>query len=225
VRLGDRWTSVPAAFDVKRADTIGAVLERAGDTTYRDPATGEADTLSRYAAAGADPATKVHSATEALAPLEGRRLDVEGLPLVRSGIDALLHAPAQARRRRRPRRPRPSSRRCPGSPVAERLGDATIADMAAQPRNAFVARVVEIPKGSPRATARRHAEAVHDAAKRLARLADAWGHRSAAAGKDDTAPRDRRAGVEAILAPLSRRTRNADRSAARRSPRSAGCRR
>jgi hypothetical protein len=87
-----------------------------------------------YAAAGADPATKVHSAAEALAPLEGRRLDAEVLRVVRSGIDAMLHAPGTGAPEAPTAQPATELKAvAPRSPVAERPGDATIADVAAQP--------------------------------------------------------------------------------------------
>ena len=89
------WVVVPGNFEVNEGETLGALLAREGNRTLVDPLTGDAIRLAElYAAAGADPKTKVNSVADALAPLEGERLDVPGLRVVRSQLTDLIESRA-----------------------------------------------------------------------------------------------------------------------------------
>jgi len=184
VRLADRWVTVPASFEVKRDDTYGTLLAREGAKAYGDPATGDSYTLSElYAAAGVDPAAPVGSVTEALAPLEGRRLDIEGLRVVHAGLNELLDSRGVDRLRAEhadlpaaaPSLPAVElTGVAPGSPLGGALADTTIADVAGQDRDAFVAKAAEGVAEGQRDAVRRQAAEVHAAATRVARLAAGW---------------------------------------------------
>ncbi|HEY7619990.1 MAG TPA: hypothetical protein VH834_09465 [Solirubrobacteraceae bacterium] len=184
VRLADRWVSMPATFEVKRGDTYGSLLAREGARTYGDPATGDSYTLSElYAAAGVDPAAPVGSVTEALAPLEGRSLDVEGLRVVQSGLRELLDRRGAERLHAEHADLPAAAGSLPAveltgvaakSPLGGALADATIADVAGQDRDAFVEKVAEGVPDRQRAAVRRQAAEVHAAATRVARLAAGW---------------------------------------------------
>ena len=184
IRLGEQWTSVPAAFEVHAGDTLGDVLARAGDTTYHDPATGAAYKLSElYAAAGADPAAKVSTVSAALAPLEGRRLDPDGLRVVQASLDRLLDADGSERLITEhagspagvPSLPAVEiAGVAPDSAVGKHVGNSTVAEVAAQPLDAFADAASANVPANRRAAARTQAETVHEAASRLVRLAAQW---------------------------------------------------
>lgn len=184
VRVGERWMSVPAAFEVEEGDTVGTLLAREGDRRLLDPDTADVLTLRElYAAAGVDPATPVRSRSDALVHLEGRRLDVAGARAVRGSLVELLgaaelkrldddHAGDPARAADLP------AAQLPGAAVEPRLekllGDRTIGDVAALDREEFVAEVIwEQPEEEHRRLTDRAAE-VWETAARVRHLASAW---------------------------------------------------
>jgi hypothetical protein len=183
VRLDDRWASVPATFTLQPDETVGTLLAREGDTQYRDPATGDSYTLSElYASAAVDPDTPVRSHAEALAPLEGRRLDIGGLRVVRGALDELLDrgatdaldkdhagAPSAAGELRAADL---GGRTSKG--VAEALADETIAEVAREPRESFVKRMSAGAAKSRTGAIEREAAELHATARRVVGLADAW---------------------------------------------------
>jgi hypothetical protein len=185
VMLGDQWVSVPGAFDVKRGDTIGTLLGRDGGKVYLDSRSGSSYNLSElYAAAGADPTAKVTSRSEALAPLEGRALDIEGLRVVRSGVDSLLDEVGVKQLDREHAGSPAAAEALPAvalkgvaadSAVGKRLAGSTVGGVAEQPLEEFVAAMTKNLKGGARQAAVRQAEAVHEAATRVSRLARRWG--------------------------------------------------
>lgn len=184
-KTGDgRWLTVPGTFDVKPGETIGQLIAREGDRTYVDPSTGDTSTLRElYAAAGADPQATVNTVADALAPLEGANLDVAGLRIVRGAYDGLIdkkglerldtaHAgsPAAA-----PELPAEALRGVAGSsPTGKQIAGKTIAEVAAAPREAFVTDAVKGLRGPARTAESERAQAVWDAATRVAKLGRAW---------------------------------------------------
>ncbi|MET0449819.1 MAG: hypothetical protein ABW004_15505, partial [Aeromicrobium sp.] len=85
------WVVVPGTFTVTEGETLGELLAREGGRVLVDPGTGEEVRLDElYAAAGADPTTTITSVADALIPLEGKRLDVSGLRVVRSQLSELI---------------------------------------------------------------------------------------------------------------------------------------
>lgn len=184
VRLDGAWTSVPAGFAVEEGETVGTLLEREGDRELIDPGTGDVIRLRElYAAAAIDPSTPVRSAGDALVPLEGRRLDVTGLRAVRGSLGDLLgakaaqrldheHAGAPGGAVELPAAELPAAAAEPR--LAERLGETTIADLAAMGRDRFVAETTaELPEAERDRVGARAAEA-WEAATRVVRLAGAW---------------------------------------------------
>jgi len=178
------WVVVPGNFEVNEGETLGALLAREGDRTLVDPQTGDAIRLAElYAAAGADPKTKVDSVADALAPLEGERLDVPGLRVVRSqltdlidvkGLDKLEsdHGGAPAAASELPA----TALRGIGdeSVVGKAIAGKSVAQIAEQQRDAFVTTATKGARGAQKEQARADAIATWTAATRVARLAAAW---------------------------------------------------
>jgi hypothetical protein len=184
VRLGDRWMSVPAAFEVQDGDTVATLLAREGGRRLLDPDNGDVITLRElYAAAEVDPATPVRSRGDALIHLEGRRLDVTGVRAVTSSLTELL-GPDAAKQLADEHAGAPghagelAASRLPGvdaeTRLGGRLGDRTIAEVAAQDRERFIEDLIVDEPDEQRARSAERAGALWDTAARVARLADAW---------------------------------------------------
>ena len=184
LRLGDRWTSVPANFSVKRGETVSEFVAREGDRRLVDPQTGNGLSIGElYAAAGVDPSTELGSRADALALLEGRTLDVPGVRAVRGSLDRLLgkegstllneeHAGVPERAADLPADvlPHPAGY----GRLAAHLKGLTVAEVAAEDRDHFVAAAV---RGVPKAEkdlAADHAAEVWTRASRIAGLVSAW---------------------------------------------------
>ena len=179
-RPSGETVGIPAFFPVEPGITVAELLEREGDREFFDPATSRRVSLrDLYAFSEVDPATVLDSAASALAPLEGRELDIAGLitgravlddTLDRKGIDhlyrELLGAPARAGSLPAATLGGVEAK----SPLATKLRKRTIADVAEQPKEEFVADVL---KGAPART-RKELESLADrtweAAARVAAL-------------------------------------------------------
>ena len=184
IRLGDRWMSVPAAFEVQEGETVGALLAREGDRRLLDPDSGDVITLRElYAAAGVDPVTTVRSRGDALVHLEGRRLDITGVRAVTSSLSDLLgpdavkrledeHAGAPGRAADLP------ARQVPGVAadmrLEERLGDLTIADVSELERERFIDRLTADQPDEEKERLAGLASGLWETAARVRRLAEAW---------------------------------------------------
>lgn len=159
IRPSGESVGVPAFFPVEPGITVREFLEREGDREFLDPATSRRVNLrDLYALTDVDPAAVLDSAASALAPLEGRALDIEGLIGGRAVLEdtldpgaiehlhrELLGAPARAGGL--PAAALGSVE--PKSALATRLKKHTIAEVAEQPRDEFVAAML---KGAPRRT-------------------------------------------------------------------------
>ena len=179
------WLTIPGNFSVLKSDTVGHVIAREGDTAYVDSRTGDTATLRElYAAAGADPNAKVDSVAEALAPLEGAKIDVAGLRVVRSAYEGLLDkhgldhldetyagSPAAAAKL-----PAPALRGVETeSAVGKYLAGKTVAEVAAMPQDEFVAVTTKGLRTAQRETEVERAKQVWAAASRVTKLSGAWG--------------------------------------------------
>jgi hypothetical protein len=147
---------VPAFFAVEPGMTVADLLEREGDREFFDPVTNRRLTLrDLYAHTEADPSTVLDSAAAALAPLEARTLDVTALATNRSILEETLD-PKGLNRLDRELLGAPTRASAlpatviggvqPRSPLAGKLKNLTIAKVAEQPKEEFVAGVL---KGSP----------------------------------------------------------------------------
>ena len=186
-KAGDgSWLTIPGTFSVMKGDTVRHVIAREGNTAYVDSRTGDTATLRElYAAVGADPNTEVASVAEALAPLEGAKIDVAGLRVVRSAYEDLLDqhgldhldetyagSPAAATKL-----PAPSLRGVETqSAVGKYIAKRTVAEVAAMPEEEFVAEATKgVRAGSKRDAETARAKAAWAAATRVTKLSDAWG--------------------------------------------------
>lgn len=184
-KTGDgRWLTVPGTFKVEPDDTIRKLLDREGGRTFVDAGNGETVTLRElYATAGANPDTKIETVADALAPLEGAKLDVAGLRVVRGAYEGLIDkhgldqldeahggAPAAA--------PQLPAKALLGvesaSAVGKQVADKTVADVAAVPQDRFVAEATKGLKGAERLAETNRAQEVWTAASRVAKLSRAW---------------------------------------------------
>jgi len=183
-RADGRWMTIPGTFEVKDGDTLATMLAREGDRELADPATGATATLRElYAAAGADPTAPVRTAADALGHLEGRRLDVASLRVVRGAFaevvdkDGLEHldvelggSPAVAGDL-----PAVTLRGVgPDSAVGKHVAHLTVADVAGESEEAFVGAAIKGLKGGERETETERAHAVWANARRVASLSEAW---------------------------------------------------
>ena len=172
--------AVPAFFNVQPGETIADLVEREGDRTFFDPVSDSSLTLRElYAHADVDPATPLSGAAAALAPLEGRPLDVAGFRAARETLTEVLDTKALDALDRQALGSLARAGELPASAIAgigpasslgRRVRKMTIADVAAADRDAFVADMV---KGTP-AAARTRAEAAArtawEAASTVARI-------------------------------------------------------
>jgi hypothetical protein len=179
------WVVVPGNFDVKEGETLGALLKREGDRMLLDPRTGDVIRLAElYAAAGADRNTKVESVADALAPLEGERLDVQGLRVVRSQLTDLIDVKGLDKLESEHGGAPTAASELPAtalrgigdeSIVGNAIAGKSVAQIADQPRDAFVTAATKGLRGAQKEQARADAVATWTTATRVARLASAWG--------------------------------------------------
>ncbi|HKP29397.1 MAG TPA: hypothetical protein VJU15_08330 [Gemmatimonadales bacterium] len=171
---------IPAFFTVDAGMTVADLIEREGDREFFDPVSNRRVTLRNlYALSDADPGTVLNSAASALAPLEGRVLDLPGLATGRAlleetlddrGIDRLdrdlMGAPGRAAEM-----PATMLRGVePKSPLATRLKKLSIAGVAEQPKEEFVAAVLKNAPARSRTDLESQAARTWEAAARVAGL-------------------------------------------------------
>lgn len=176
--------TLPMYFTVKAGETVGDLLAREGDRALYDPATDRTLTLRDvYASAGVAAETKLDSALGALAPLDGKTVAAaapaepgarEALQwlLDQRGVERLAreHGDSLARATELPATDLAGI--SPRSELGKRVGDRTIADVAALSREEFLAttvRLSEIP-ARRRKEVEAQATAMWSAARRVAEL-------------------------------------------------------
>ena len=180
------WLTIPGNFSVMKDDTVREVIAREGNTAYVDSRTGDRATLREfYAAVGADPNAKVASVAEALAPLEGAKIDVAGFRVVRGAYEELLDkhgldhldetyagSPAAGANL-----PAPALRGVgTKSAVGKYIAKKTVAEVAAMPQDEFVAETTKgVRTGAQRDAETARAKEVWAAATRVTKLSGAWG--------------------------------------------------
>lgn len=185
-RTGDgNWVIVPGTFAVEEGETLGHLLAREGGRTLVDPRSGDATRLDElYAAAGADPTATITSVAEALAPLEGERLDVPGLRVVRSQLTDLIDSKGIDRLQARHAGSPAAARDLPASAlrgigdesvVGKAIAGKSIGEIAAQSRADFIAGAAKGTRGAQRERAQADAATTWTVARRVTRLAEAWG--------------------------------------------------
>jgi len=178
------WVTLPAFFDVKKGQTAAALLAQEGDREFLDPATNERFKLrDLYALAQVDPKARFSTPAEALAPVEGVQLRVDDLRVVRGGLQELVsmrglerldetHAGAPGAATELP------AKDIGGvgtrSPLLATLGDRKIADLAATPKEEFVAEAVKGVPQAKRKAITADAEEVWTRASRIASLSESW---------------------------------------------------
>jgi hypothetical protein len=184
-RVDGSWVSLPAYFSVESGETVAGFLAREGDREFYDLETDRSVTLREiYALGELDPHTTIEETAEVVSPLEGIRLRIDDLRVVRAGLDELLdsegmehlerdHAgtPAAATKLLAVGLRGVSSR----SHLGRKVAGMTVADVEAMDREAFVALAVEgVPERRRRAV-ETQAREVWNGAVRVARLSRAWG--------------------------------------------------
>jgi hypothetical protein len=183
-RADGTWMSLPVYFSVEPRETYGSFLAREGDRQYYDLTGNRTYTLRElYAMAEVDPDEKIENADEAVSPLEGLRLKVEDLRVVRSGIAGALDGRGLER----------MDREHAGSPVAaaalpatdlagvgprsalgKKLAGMSVADVASMEKQAFIDKALEgVPAARHKAVERQAAETWTNASK-VNRLSKAW---------------------------------------------------
>jgi hypothetical protein len=174
---------VPALFTVDPGMTVADLIEREGDREFFDPVTNRRASLrDLYAMSEADPGAVLDSAASALAPLEGRVLDIAALTVGRSvleetlesrGLDRLhgdlVGAPVRAAILPATVLKGVEAR----SPLATKLKNLTIAEVAKEPREEFVARVLKGASAKTRKDLEAQAVRTWEAATRVADLGKA----------------------------------------------------
>lgn len=180
-----RWLTVPGTFEVKPGEKLGQLIAREGGRSYVDTGSGTTTTLKElYAAAGADPSATVNTVADALAPLEGAKLDVAGLRVVRAAYGDLIdkkglqqldeaHAGSPAAATELPAEALQGVGTA--SPVGKHVAGKTVADVAAIPLDRFVADATKGLRGAERQAETNRAEAVWASATRVTKLGRAWG--------------------------------------------------
>ena len=185
-KTGDgRWLTVPGTFAVQPGETIGQLIAREGDRSFVDAGSGDTTTLRElYAAAGADPNATVNTVADALAPLEGAKLDVAGLRVVRAAYGELLDKKGLEQLDKAHAGSPAAAPDLPAdallgvgteSPVGKYVAGKTVADVAAVPRDQFVADATKGLRGAQRQAETDRADAVWTTAARVAKLGRAWG--------------------------------------------------
>jgi hypothetical protein len=160
-------------------------LAREGDREYYDPETDRSFALREiYALGELDPHTTLEEMDEVLTPLEGIRVRIDDLRVVRAGLEELLDAegmehleldhagtPAAATKLLAVGLRGVSSR----SALGKKVAGMTVADVEAMDREAFVERAAEgVPERRRRAV-ETQAREVWNGAVRVARISRAWG--------------------------------------------------
>lgn len=185
VRLASgEWASLPAHFTVQPGETVRSFLAREGDRPYYDTSADETYTLSElYALAGVRPDTVLHSEQDALAPLEGLKLRVSDLRVVREGLAGLLDEDGLNKLQQNylgapdatTELPAANLRGLsPASRLGKKLAKTSIAEVAAQPLEDFVKSAVAGAPAREKTALEAQARAVWSSANRIVRLGNSW---------------------------------------------------
>jgi hypothetical protein len=178
------WLALPAYFTVKPGETFASFLGREGERPFYDPSNDQTYSLREiYALADVDQGTTIQELADALAPLEGLRLQVADLRVVRAGLETLLeargveqldrdHLGAPTAAHRLPATMLKRSR--PEAALTEALASMTIADVASMTREAFAARMLEHAPESEQGDLERQAHELWSRARRVVTISDAW---------------------------------------------------
>ena len=183
--------TLPAYFEAKRDETVGNLLDREGNRRYYEPSSGTSYTLRDiYAGAGIDENTRLSAgATGALAPFEGKPLELGERRDVRIALDSLLAPPGlewlDHERNSDPTRAGDVAAKHlrdvgEGSPIAATLGDMTVRALADTKRDEFIARASDefaaregvLATPSRRVVMEREAGLAYDRARTLVGIAD-----------------------------------------------------
>jgi hypothetical protein len=181
---GGEWLSLPIDFDVVPGETWAALLAREGGREYYNPIDDEQETLGEIAALAAiQPDATIETINDVVVPLEGLKLDVGDLRVIRDDLGDLIREPAIAGWERdqagrvEALTVLPATSLAPveeASPLADKLGGATIGDIAAEDRDAFVARMSEGVAAGDLTAVEQRARETWTAATRVTRRRDAW---------------------------------------------------
>ena len=179
-RAGGETVGVPAYFPVEPGMTVAELLEREGDRAFLDPVSNRRVTLrDLYALSDTDPATTVSSSAAALAPLEGRTLDLTGLEAGRAVVEATLDTRGVARLEAdflgAPTKAAilPATLLSgvePKSPLVSKLKGLRIGQVAEQPREEFIASVLKGTTARARKDLEPLATRIWEGAARIAAL-------------------------------------------------------
>jgi hypothetical protein len=175
---------LPGHFEVRAGESYADLLTRERDREFYDPVSEETFTLGElYAMAGASASETVRGIADALAPLEGLRIETAKLREARIGLEPLLDKRGV---RRLDRKHLASPARAstlpatdihgvsPRSQLGKRLADMTIGDIAGMSLEDFLALAREGVAERRLRSVERQAEAIWDRATEVDRIARAW---------------------------------------------------
>ena len=179
-----RWSSLPVYFDVEPGETFRDLLMRESGRAFLDRAAGDTFHLAEvYALANVDPAASLESIDDAVAPIEGMRLEFDNLRVARKGLEQLLDqegldrldrdhagAPASAVKL--------DAVRLYGvgatSPLGKALAEMRVGDLLEKDLEAVLEPLLsEVPEGRQKVL-RKQAREVWRRAERVVRVSRAW---------------------------------------------------
>jgi hypothetical protein len=171
---------IPAYFAVTPGMTMADLVDREGDREFVDPATRDTFTLRElYAHSEVSPRTVLDSTAGALAPLEDRTFDPAGIRAGRATVAELLDEKAVERIEKDFAGAPARAKTLPAASLAglganatlkRRLGTRTIEEVAARPKDDFVASVARGLGAAARKSAEAAAAEAWEAASRVARI-------------------------------------------------------
>lgn len=183
-RADDSWAVLPFYATVQPGENLAAFLAREGGRSLYDPATGETYTLAElYTLAGADPEGALNDVADAVAPLEGLRLKVADLRLLRAGLADLLDNRGIKRLDERHLGAPGAAPELPASDLAgvnprstlgRKLANRTVADVAGLSRADFLAEISQDVPANQRKEVERQAGEIWSRATRVTNLGRAW---------------------------------------------------
>jgi hypothetical protein len=176
--------SLPIHFHVNPGETFADFLGREGDREFFDINSGETYTLREiYALTEAKPTDALRVTPEALAPLEGRLLDVGALRAVRKKLNDLLdqrgferlerdHIGAPAAAQELPATSLAGV--SPRSVLGRKLAEMTTGDVANLSRDDFITLARKGVSARRQSAVERQAGQVWDVAKEVAKISRVW---------------------------------------------------
>ena len=178
------WVALPVYFTVEPGDTLADLLAREGDRGYYDVEADETYTLRELLAlANVPPTQPAGSTTEALLPLEGLRLNVTDLRVVRATVTDLLDERGVQRWDREHVGSIAGAANLPAtdlqgvgttSTLGKALADRSVGEVAAEDQEQFIERVLANIAPRQRVAMERQARDVWLRASRIARLGREW---------------------------------------------------